>query len=93
MSIDSDRYANSIPEVEDSSWAMGRRRLLPWVGWLTYLPADLAAKTTIPPEIAVERLDDGGIIAALCEEPFRVDNPEHLARARAMEAAIRPIQS
>jgi len=93
MSVDADRYAESIPEVEDNSYAAGRRRLTPWTGWLTYLPADLAAKVTIPSEIGVERLEDGGLIATLCEEPFTVDNPVHMARARALEAAIRPVQS
>ena len=29
----------------------------------------------------------------LCDEPFTIDNPVHMARARAMEAAIRPVQS
>ncbi len=71
----------------------GETLLCPWVGWLTYLPADLAAKVTIPGDIEVERLDDGGIIATLCDEPFTIDNPVHMARARALEAAIRPVQS
>jgi len=71
----------------------GDKLLFPWVGWLTYLPADLAAKVTIPPGIAVEQFADGGIIATLCEEPFTIDNPLHMARAKAMEAAIRPVQS
>jgi hypothetical protein len=71
----------------------GDKLLVPWVGWLTYLPADLAAKVSIPPDIAVERLGDGGIIATLSEEPFTIDDPVHMARAKAMEAAIRPIRS
>jgi hypothetical protein len=93
LSVDCQRYDAFVPEVEDKANATGSRRLLPWVGWLTYLPADLAAKVAIPPDIGVERLDDGGIIATLCEEPFTIDDPVHMARARAMEAAIRPVQA
>ncbi|MGD0565434.1 MAG: Imm52 family immunity protein [Roseiarcus sp.] len=108
MSVDCWRYGDLRASVPDAVGAarhaalsprlqllnpLQDRTLLPWVGWLTYLPADLAAKVTIPGEIAVERLDDGGIIATLCDEPFTIDNPIHTARARAMEAAIRPVQS
>jgi hypothetical protein len=93
LSVDCQGYDAFVPEIEDKTNATGSRRLLPWVGWLTYLPADLAAKVAIPPEIGVERLDDGGLIATLSEEPFTVDDPVHMARARAMEAAIRPVQS
>ena len=50
-------------------------------------------KVTIPDGLDVERLDDGSIIVSLREEPFTIDNPEHMARARALEAAIRPIQT
>ncbi len=108
MSVDCWRYGDLRASVPDAELAarhralpprlqllnpLQERTLIPWVGWLTYLPADLAAKVTIPGEIEVERLDDGGIIATLCDEPFTIDNPVHMARARAMEAAIRPVQS
>jgi hypothetical protein len=82
-----------LPPGAKIVWPTGERVLFPWVGWLTYLPPDLATKVTIPRDIEVERLDDGGIVATLCEEPFTIDNPMHMARAREMEAAIRPVQS
>ena len=108
LSVDCYRYQRFWPSVSDKSYEppkiqlppgaelIGRADqsvLLPWVGWLTYLPADLATKVTIPEDIEVERLDDGGIIATLCDEPFTIDNPVHMARARAMETAIRPVQT
>ena len=107
LSVDCNRYFDFKPSVADPRYAptkrvlppgavlltTGDRLLLPWVGWLTYLPADLAAKVTLPSDIEVERLGDGGIIATLCEEPFTIDNPVHMARARAMEAAIRTVQT
>ena len=92
-SVDCRRYVSFLPEIEDKSYAMGSKLLTPWVGWLTYLPADLAASVTIPPNVGIERLEDGGLIATLCEEPFTIDNPVHMARARVLEAAIRPVQS
>lgn len=107
MSVDCWRYGDLRASVPDAGFAahhktlpprlqllnpLRERPLAPWVGWLTYLPADLAAKVKIPADIEVERLDDGGIIATLCDEPFTIDNPAHMARARAMEAAIRPMQ-
>jgi hypothetical protein len=106
-SVDCRRYESFTPTALDPNYkprtaplppgavllTTSDKLLIPWVGWLTYLPADLAAKVAIPPEIGVERLDDGGIIATLCDEPFTIENPIHMAHARAMEAAIRPVQS
>lgn len=89
-SIDEQKYESKHfrPMTAD-----GKALLFPWVGWLTYLPPDLVGKVSVPKDIRVDRLDNGGIIATLCEEPFTIDNPEHMRRARAMEAAVRPIQS
>jgi len=93
ISVDCARYSKFRPKIPDASFAVKERLLLPWVGWLTYLPADLVSKVTLPADLDVERLDDGSVIVSLCEEPFTIDNPVHMARARALEAAIRPIQT
>ena len=70
-----------------------RRLLKPRIGWITYLPADLAARAKYPADVELETLDDGAALVTLCEEPFGKGDAEGLARLRALEAALRPIQS
>ncbi len=79
-------FINSIGQTK-------MRVLVPRVGWLTYLPADLAAKARLPAAVDVERVDDGGVIITISEEPLSVDNPDHMLRIRAVEQAVRPIQA
>ncbi|MGA2488255.1 MAG: Imm52 family immunity protein, partial [Roseiarcus sp.] len=70
-----------------------RRILEPRVGWITYLPPNLAARAKYPADVEVEALADGAALVTLCEEPFAKTDAEGVARLRALEAALRPIQS
>ena len=81
------------PKISDPTWAAGERRLTPWIGWITYLPPDLAARAQYPADVEVEVLEDGGALVTLCEELFERNDAEGLARLHALEAALRPIQS
>jgi hypothetical protein len=70
-----------------------KRQLTPRIGWITYLPPDLAARAKYPADVEVETLDDGAALVTLCEEPFGKDDAQGLARLHALEAALRPLQS
>ena len=70
-----------------------RRILEPRIGWITYLPPELAAKAKYPADVEVETLDDGAALVTLCEEPFGKGDAAGLARLHALEAALRPIQT
>jgi hypothetical protein len=87
-SVDCGRYFDFKARRENADGV-----LLPWEGWLTYIPADLTREVVVPPGVHVDTLPDGGIIATLCEEPFTIDNPRHMELAKAMQKALRPIQS
>jgi hypothetical protein len=82
-----------LPEISDSTWADGKRTLRPWIGWITYLPPDLAARAKYPADVEVETLADGAALVTLCEEWSEKLDAEGLARLRALEAALRPIQT
>jgi hypothetical protein len=81
------------PKIPDPTWAAGERRLRPWIGWITYLPPNLAARAKYPADVEVEALEDGDALVTLCEEPFGKTDVEGLARLHALEAALRPIQT
>jgi hypothetical protein len=81
------------PKIPDPTWAARERTLRPWIGWITYLPPDLAAKAKYPADVEVEALADGAALVTLCEEPFGKGDAEGLARLHALEAALRPIQT
>jgi hypothetical protein len=80
-------------EIPDSTWAAGERVLLPRIGWITYLPPDLAARAKCPADVEVETLADGAALVTLCEEPFENGDAAGLARLHALEVALRPIQN
>jgi hypothetical protein len=81
------------PKIPDRSWAAGERTLKPWIGWITYLPANLASRADYPADVELETFEDGAALVTLCEEPFGKNDVEGLARLRALEAALRPIRS
>ena len=83
----------SPPKIHDPTWAAGERQLRPAIGWITYLPPDLAARAKYPADVEVEPLADGAALVTLCEEPFGKTDAAGLARLHALEAALRPIQS
>jgi hypothetical protein len=80
-------------KIPDPTWAAGERPLKPEVGWITYLPPDLASRAKYPADVEVETLEDGAALVTLCEEPFEKDDAEGMARLHALEAALRPIQT
>ncbi len=86
-------WMDFLPEVPDPTWAAGKRTLKPWIGWITYLPPDLALRAKYPADVEVETLVDGAALVTLCEEPFEKTDAEGMARLHALEAALRPIQS
>jgi len=81
------------PMIPDPTFAAGERILTPRIGWITYLPADLASRAKYPDDVEVEALEDGTVLVTLCEEPFPKTDAEGLARLHALEAALRPVQS
>ena len=85
--------SRNLPEFPDPTWAAGKRTLKPWIGWITYLPPDLAARAKYPADVEVDTLVDGAALVTLCEEPFEKTDAEGMARLHALEAALRPIQT
>ncbi len=86
-------YILDLPKIPDPTWAAGERPRRPWIGWITCLPPDLAARAKYPADVEVETLEDGAALVTLCEEPFAKTDAEGLARLHALEAALRPIQT
>ena len=68
-----------------------RRTCSLYGGWITYLSAAWAAKVTPPKSALVERAPDGGLLMIATVETFRVDNPQHVAVAREIDAALAPL--
>jgi hypothetical protein len=85
--------SNYLPETSNPISAGKTRPLRPWIGWITYLPPDLAAQAKYPPDTHVETFDDGAVLVTLCEELFDKTDTEGMARLHALEAALRPIQT
>ena len=81
------------PKIANLIMAATERPLRPRIGWITYLPPDLAARAKYPADVEVESLADGAALVTLCEEPFGKTDAEGLARLHALEAALRPIQN
>ena len=84
-------YLRQHPHIVEPKEA--RRILKPRIGWITYLPPDLAARAKYPADLEVEALADGAALVTLCEEPFGKGDAEGMTRLHALEAALRPIQS
>jgi hypothetical protein len=86
-------YILDLPSIPNPLWTAHQRPLRPWIGWITYLPPNLASRAKYPADVEVEALADGAALVTLCEKPFEKDDAEGLKRLRALEAALRPIQS
>jgi Immunity protein 52 len=86
-------YILDLPSIPNPLWTAHQRSLRPWIGWITYLPPNLAARAKYPADVEVETLKDGAALVTLCEEPFDKNDAEGLARLHALEAALRPIQT
>ena len=63
------------------------------MAWITYLSPRFAPMVTPPASAIVERPPGGGLVMIATEERFDVANPEHLARAREIEAALAPVNA
>jgi Immunity protein 52 len=61
-------------------------------GWMTYLSAPYAARITPPAPAITERTTDGGLLLLATQEAFTIENPEHVAAADAIQAALEPLQ-
>ncbi|MGH6823210.1 MAG: Imm52 family immunity protein, partial [Methylocella sp.] len=62
--------------------------------WIQYLCPWLAALVTPPPApVIAEHLANGGLLMAATAQTFDVENPAHMAAARAIAAAIAPLNA
>ncbi|MGB6176613.1 MAG: Imm52 family immunity protein, partial [Methylocella sp.] len=60
--------------------------------WIKYLCPWVASLVTPPPApVSVEHLPNGGLLMSATTETFDVENPAHMAAARAIAAAIAPL--
>lgn len=60
--------------------------------WMQYLSKPFADLITLPEDVRVERLSGGGVLMVATTDTFNVDNPAHLAGARAIGAATLPLE-
>jgi hypothetical protein len=67
----------------------------PWFGltWVTYLSPRFAPLVTPPESVITESLPDGGLLMIATEDRFDVEDPAHMAAARAIEAAMAPVNA
>jgi len=56
--------------------------------WMVYLSARNAARITPTPDVLTERTADGGLLMSATERSFDLDDPEHIAAARAISDAL-----
>jgi hypothetical protein len=86
-------FSMDLPSVPNPLRPEFQRPLRPRLGWITYLPPNLAERAKYPADVEVESLDDGASLVTLCEEMFGKTDAEGMARLHRLEAALRPIQS
>jgi hypothetical protein len=60
--------------------------------WMLYLAKPLADLIEPPEDVSVERFSNGGLLMVAATETFNVNNPAHLAGARAIGAATLPLE-
>jgi hypothetical protein len=58
------------------------------IPWITYLSAPHTAGLTLPAEIEVERMPDGGLLMTSTRQRLDPTNPEHARRARVLAEAM-----
>lgn len=62
--------------------------------WIQYLCPWLVSLVTLPPApVIVERLPNGGLLMSATTQTFDVENPAHMVAARAIAAAIAPLNA
>jgi hypothetical protein len=84
-------WAKAFPNnmVQKTDWD----GMKPGWGWIVYVCPHLAKLVTPPPGVIVERRPNGGLFLAATEEVFDADNPQHIAAARLIRDAMRPVTS
>lgn len=63
------------------------------LAWMTYLSPELAKQVTLPSDVLVERMDDGGLLLIAAEETFDTNNPKHIAAARSILRALEDVNA
>ena len=61
------------------------------ISWLSYIGPRQACLVTPPTAGLVERRPNGGVLMVATAELFDVNNPAHMAAARAIESAVAPL--
>ncbi|WP_219319592.1 Imm52 family immunity protein [Methylovirgula sp. HY1] len=62
-------------------------------GWINYVSPRFAPLVTPPKSAFVEYRQNGGLLMAATDETFITSNPQHLAAARDIEAALAPLNA
>jgi hypothetical protein len=68
------------------------QRISPDVGWLTWLAPPDSLLVHPPAAAKAERSPGGALLMTLMDEPVGPTNSVHLARMRALNDALRPVQ-
>ena len=63
-----------------------------WPTWMTWLAPELAKDFAPSKAFTVEQLADGGAFLIATQETFDIENPEHVVAAKAIEAALVPVE-
>lgn len=84
-----------VPDTVEAncSWLVDRTKTdFPFrPAWMRYLCPALARQATPPANALVEHLPDGGMLLKATNETFDVDNPQHVAAAETIAAALTPL--
>ena len=62
-------------------------------GWINYVSPRFAPRVTPPKSAIVEYRPNGGLLMAATDETFITSNPQHLAAARDIQAALAPLNA
>ncbi|MHB8884619.1 MAG: Imm52 family immunity protein [Methylovirgula sp.] len=62
-------------------------------GWINYVSPRFAPLVTPPKSALVDYRQNGGLLMAATEETFLISNPQHLAVARDIQAALAPLNA
>jgi Immunity protein 52 len=62
-------------------------------GWVSYLAAPYARKVLPPPKAIVEPVAGGGILMLATNEPFSIDQPEHVFAADAIQESLLALEA
>lgn len=82
-------FCNAYPDTILKLWK--DRHFRP--GWINYVSARFAPLVTPPKSAIVEYQPNGGLLMSATDETFVTSNPQHLAVARDIEAALAPLNA